>query len=834
MNAPALGSTYRLQLPGLGFEGARSLVGYLSDLGIETVYVSPILTAAPGSTHGYDVIDPTRLDPALGTPQQFEKLLQELDAHGMRLLIDIVPNHMACERANEWWWDVLRHGQTSKFASTFDIDWSRHVGRVLVPTLCEPLAELLDSISYVGEGSDRVMEIGGQNFPLAPGTRTGSDLTAVLARQHYQPAYWRLSNHEGNYRRFFDIDGLIGVRVEDNEVFERTHQRVAALGTDERIAGWRVDHIDGLADPGAYLSKLANRTAEGRLSTPVVIIEKILGSDEQLPRSWSNDGTTGYEFANVVGGLFVNQRGARILAAAGKTMTGERHTFHELSLEAKREVIAHSFDAALERLARLAMNALNEARPGHDLSWFDVRRALCELTVQLDVYRTYVTLDAVEPRDLGRLTRARDAASRVLDGEARRAVQLVSEVLTVPCVGLELAQRWQQLSGAAMAKGVEDTATYRYSGLLSHAEVGCDPDHASSSPESFHQLVGSRQRQTSSLNATSTHDTKRSEDARARLFTLSELPDEWTELVARWRRHYRSSRDHVGPDAHDEIVIYQSLLAVWPVGATRLSRQLVQRVQRYIVKAARETKRHTCWTDPDVTYERALTTRVSLLSRDHQFFKEMSHFVDRIAPAAATNSLAMTVLKCVAPGVPDFYQGAELWDYSLTDPDNRRPVDFAQRRSALDRLPDVDATPSRRRNVSSQLLARWPQGFLKLYITREMLALRKQRRDLFARGAYNVLDVTGPRAEHVVAVTRQRSGEWVLAVVARQSIAVAGPGHFPTGERAWGSRTAIRLPSAAPTLYRDIFTGATLTSTRSRLNVADCLTELPVAVLVGE
>ncbi len=832
MSVP-LGSTYRLQLFGLGFEGARGLVGYLSDLGIETLFVSPIFAAAPGSTHGYDVIDPTRLDPSLGTPRQFERLLQELDAHDMRLLIDIVPNHMACQRANEWWWDVLRYGRTSKFASTFDIDWSRHVGRVLVPTLSQPLADLLDSITYAGQGSDRVMEIGAQAFPLAPGTRTGSDLTAVLARQHYQPAYWRLSNHEGNYRRFFDIDGLIGVRVEDDEVFQRTHRCIEALGTDERIAGWRVDHIDGLTDPGAYLTKLSQRTAKGRASGPVVLVEKILGPDEQVPSSWASDGTTGYEFANIVGGLFVNDRGARCLAATGQEMTGESLSFLELSLEAKREVIVRSFDAALERLARLAMNALNDARPGHDLSWFNVRCALRELTVHLDVYRTYITREGIEPTDRERLVRARDAASHVLEGEARRAVLLVTDVLSAPGLALELAQRWQQLSGAAMAKGVEDTATYRYSGLLSHAEVGGDPDHASSSPAAFDQLLRARQHRASSLNATSTHDSKRSEDARARLFTLSELADEWGALMARWHRRYRPTADRDSPEAHDQIVIFQSLFALWPVRGTP-PRQTVQRVQRYIVKAAREAKRRTCWTDPDIKYERALQTHVSSLARDPQFCQQMTRFVARIAPAAATNSLAMTVLKCVAPGVPDFYQGTELWDYSLTDPDNRRPVDFASRRVALDGLPHALATPSQRQRAARQLLARWPQGHLKLYVTRETLALRKQQGDLFAHGAYEALKTSGPLADHVVAIARQRDEQCALAVVIRQSIAVAGPGHFATGQSVWGPETVLRLPPAAPTRYRDIFSGASLSAVRGRLTVAHCLAELPVAVLVAE
>jgi malto-oligosyltrehalose synthase len=835
MSAPSLGSTYRLQLAGLGFEGARGLVGYFSDLGIETLYVSPILAAVPGSTHGYDVIDPTRLDPELGTPRQFEKLLKELDAHDMRLLIDIVPNHMACQRENAWWWDVLRFGRTSKFASTFDVDWSRHVGRVLVPTLPEPLAELFDSIHYSGEGSDRVIEIGGQAFPLAPGTRTGSDLNAVLARQHYQPAYWRLSNHEGNYRRFFDIDGLIGVRVEDDEVFQRTHSCITTLARDDRIAGWRVDHIDGLNNPDAYLTTLASATAQGRHTEPVVLVEKILGSDEQLPRTWSCDGTTGYEFAGLVGGLFVNERGARRLAATGKKMTGERDSFRALSLEAKRQAIANQFDAPLERLARLAMSALNELRPGHDLSWFDVRKALGELTTQLEVYRTYFAPAEATPSDLDRLAHARDAASEVLEGEAQRAVFLVADVMAEPGAGLDLAQRWQQLSGAVMAKGVEDTATYRYSGLLSHAEVGCDPDRASASPEEFHQLARCHLRQASTLNATSTHDSKRSEDVRSRLFVLSELPDDWSELVTRWvQRHLEASADQLLPAVHDQLVIFQSLLGVWPVGAAQITRDIVKRVQRYAVKAAREAKLRSSWTDPDAAYERALTSFVLTLARDHLFCEEMSYFVEQIGPASATNALAMTILKCVAPGVPDFYQGTELSDYSLTDPDNRRPVDFALRRTLLERLPDRDAAPAKRIAAARQLLARWPNGALKLHVTRELLALRKDRHDLFARGAYEALDVTGPRAEHVLAIARQRGHEWVLAVVARQSIGAVGTGLFALGEETWGTRTALRLPASAPLHYRDAFTGATLTSSRGRLDIAECLAELPVAVLVAE
>ena len=516
-------------------------------------------------------------------------------------------------------------------------------------------------------------------------------------------------------------------------------------------------------------------------------------------------------------------------------MTGEPATFRELGLEAKREAIANLFDAGIERLARLAMNALNELRPGHDLSWFDVRRALCELTVHLDVYRTYFSTAAPTPGDLARLAHARDGASELLAGEWQRAVLLVADVMTAPGAGLELTQRWQQLSGAVMAKGVEDTATYRYPGLLSHADVGGDPDHASAKPEEFHRLARDHGRRPASLNATSTHDSKRSEDARSRLFVLSELPDEWSELVARWHRRYGLLLTEQSlPSVHDQLLIFQSFVALWPAESARAPREIVRRIQQYAVKAAREAKRQTSWTDPDAEYERALSSFVSALARSQEFSVEMADVVRQIAPASATNALAMTVLKCVAPGVPDFYQGAELWDHSLTDPDNRRPVDFALRRALLERLPDAETTPAKRRAAARQLLARWSSGALKLYVTREMLGLRRGRRELFATGSYEVLEVAGPQAEHVVAIARHLGREWVLAIVARQSFDIAGAGRFPIGAASWGTRTALRLPATAPIQFRDVFTGTAVTFSRGRLDIGDCLAELPVAVLVAD
>jgi (1->4)-alpha-D-glucan 1-alpha-D-glucosylmutase len=817
-----LGSTYRLQLNGLGFSGARQLVAYLSDLGIETMYLSPILEAVPGSAHGYDVINPTRLDPSLGSPEDFEALLTELDAHDMRALIDIVPNHMACHHANEWWWDTLRQGQSSPYAKTFDIDWSRHVGRVLVPTLPLPLEDLLDSIAYAGEGPDRVMEIAGQEFPLAPGTHTGSDLGAVLSRQHYQPSYWRLSNREGNYRRFFDIDGLVGVRVEEREVFDRTHDFVTSLADDDRVAGWRVDHVDGLTDPRGYLERLGAVPTSERETRPIVLIEKIVARDEALAKSWRTDGTTGYEFADRAGGLFVNERGARNLA-------GDSPTFGDLAHEAKRAVIANSFDAALERLARLSLQSLNEFHPGHDLSWFDVRRALTEISVSLDVYRTYFANSQPDDDDRERIQRAARSAATTLSGESRRAVSLIADVLaTTSGASLELVQRWQQLSSAAMAKGAEDTATYRYRGLLSHAEVGCDPDHASYGVPEFHEFASERLSYPLSLSATSTHDSKRSEDSRARLFVLSELCEEWGALVKKWQRRYRVSGQEI--DLEDQLRTYQSFVCVWSNAEPRPSRAVTRRIQDYSVKAAREAKCRTSWTDPDDLYERSLRRFVMSLASDDRFVVEMSRLMAKISPAAVTNSLATLVLKCVAPGVPDFYQGLELFHYTLTDPDNRRPVDFASRRALLSRLPDP-ADQSKGSSTIRALLQEADGGALKLYVTRNLLHLRRARRDLFASGSYQGLAVTGSLKKHCVSLARTHHDQWVLACVPRQTAAIGRSGHFVTGIE-WGD-TAVRLPKDAPTTFVDVLTGEHVHTNRGRLEVAQCFADAPVSVLLS-
>jgi malto-oligosyltrehalose synthase len=821
-----------MQLAGIGFAGAQAQVAYLHELGIETLYVSPILAAAPGSTHGYDVIDPCRLEASLGTADELEALLAELAAHRMRLLVDIVPNHMAAHPSNRWWWEVLRDGQASEFASFFDIDWNRHRGRVMVPTLSRPLAEVRAQARTIAVDDLPVLELDGQLFPFKEHTGFSSGFDTIIDEQHYRPAYWRLSRHEGNYRRFFDIDGLIGVRVEDPHVFERTHELIADLCADERVAGVRVDHVDGLTDPSTYLERLRAALA-GRSSAAVVLVEKILARDETLHPRWPVDGTTGYEFANLAGGLFVQEQGARALAEVAEELTGETQWFGALLHEGKREALAQSFPAPLDRLGRLALAALDIDEPGHDLSLADICEAWGEMTVHLEVYRTYLDTDEPEPTDRERLDKACTGA--LMATEARRAMKALRSGLLEKGASarqwLEVAQRWQQLTGAVMAKGVEDTATFRYSGLLSHAEVGCDPDHSSASPSEFHGLARTHLSRSASLNATSTHDSKRNEEARARLFVLSEAAKEWAALLRRWHRRHAKWRD-AGPDTHDELAAYQALVALWPFDVAELSEQDCRRVQDYGVKATREAKWRTTWVDPNPDYEKALDAFIGTVARDRLFAREMRHFLGHIAPAAVTNSLGLVVLKAVCPGVPDFYQGTELFEPTLTDPDNRQPVDYDSRRRLLSSLPPIDAPASTRAATVQALLDDRSDGRIKLFTMRALLHLRRDEPSLFDKGSYDALQVRGSHCEHVVALARRHRGRVAIALVPRLTLQIAGPGRFPTGPTVWGD-TEVVLPDGVPTALTDLFTGDTFYAAEGLLRVGDALRLAPVSVLTS-
>jgi (1->4)-alpha-D-glucan 1-alpha-D-glucosylmutase len=849
-----LGATYRLQLNGLGLRRAATLVPYLHALGVDTLYASPLTTAAPGSTHGYDVVDPTRLDPALGTEEDLEALLAALDAHGMRLLVDIVPNHMAASQHNAWWVDVLRRGQGSPYARFFDIDWRAGGDKVVLPVLGRPLGEALAAGELVVEAApggapghgEPVLRYADRVFPLAPGTAddgpgppgTGGDgtggraggsgtaaLEAVLDAQHYRLVHWRAGPCEVNYRRFFDIDGLVGVRVEDPDVYARTHHLALELARDRRVAGVRVDHVDGLANPAQYLERL-----RADLDATVVVVEKILARHETLP-DWPVEGTTGYEFADLAMGVMVDGPGVAAMAGPGA------EPFATTALAARREVLARSFPGQWGRLsAGFAEAVALEAGPG--VTTDAVKRVVGELTCQLRVYRTYIAGPDPAERDRRRIGEAAAAARDALAGdeEARHALDAILGMR----VSEALVTTWQQLTSAVAAKGVEDTALYRFSGLLAAADVGSDPGDFPVTVGEFHERMGERARRwPGALNATSSHDAKRSEDVRARLAALSEIPHHWAALGAQWQEHHaelgRQAFGGGGVPADVEATLYQTVAGAWPLGPRRLD-ELAARVGDAAAKAAREAKLHTSWTDPDPAFETGLEQFVAgvLDPSNRAFVGAMDRLLDDIGPAGAVNALSLVVLKATAPGVPDLYQGSELWNPLLVDPDNRRPVDFERRIEAMDRLEragDVSAS-------ASAVLDRWRDGEVKMLVTRAALSARRAAPELFGTGAYVPLEAAGRHRHHVVAFARRSGRRWAVAIVPRLVRSLAGPGRMPVGGDVWGD-TRVSVPAGAPDHLTDALAGtgvevaAAPGEGRRAIAVGSALATLPVAVLTG-
>ncbi|HXJ66546.1 MAG TPA: malto-oligosyltrehalose synthase, partial [Actinomycetota bacterium] len=642
-------STYRLQFgPSFTFDDARALTGYLRRLGVGDVYASPVFAARGGSEHGYDVVDPTRLSDDLGGPKAFDAMSGELSRLGLGLLLDIVPNHMAASAENPWWWDVLRHGRRSAFASFFDIDWAAGNGQVLLPVLGSPFGRALESgeIQVGIEDGAPVIRYHEHRFPVDPRSYEGRDedlpalngtpgdpgsfdvLEALLNRQHYRLADWRIAAQEIVYRRFFDISDLVSLRMEEPAVFDAAHALVLELVRRDALTGLRVDHVDGLFDPAGYLVRLQEQLG----GDGYVVVEKILGRDEVLPGGWPVAGATGYEFADVAEGMFVDPAGEERLrrvhaafVAAGRRRAGRPGAgadanggpgsdfgfgFEELAARCKREVLRLLFAGEGRTLAAALHAIAMEDRDGRDLTEDVLREALVEVMAWLPVYRTYTTGPAVAEADRREVDRAVRAAIRAADDDLRRAVEFVGRVLRLDTppgwdrseVGewVRFVMRWQRLTGPVAAKGVEDTALYLWDGLLSRSEVGSEPSRPAVAADEFHRRMRERgRRRPGSLNAGSTHDSKRSEDVRARLHVLSEIPDEWERHLRRWRRmsskHARTVRGfgHV-PDPSFELHLYQTMVGVWPLDPAERA-DLVPRVQDYALKAARESKVHTSW-----------------------------------------------------------------------------------------------------------------------------------------------------------------------------------------------------------------------------------------------
>jgi (1->4)-alpha-D-glucan 1-alpha-D-glucosylmutase len=901
-------ATYRLQLhPGFGFDAAAAVAGYLADLGVTHAYLSPVLQAAPGSTHGYDVVDHSRPSEALGGAAGHERLVAALRAAGLGQVLDIVPNHMAITGPeNRWWWDVLEHGQSSPWAGHFDVTWDPpeeklrntvlmpilgdHYGRVLdrgevtierdgarfvvryfdhvLPVAPRSLAGLLadaaaraadDDLDYVARAYRRLPRAT-RTDPAAvaeghrdaqvlrrqlarllderPATSAAVDasladlnadvdaLDALLDQQNHRIAYWRTAERELGYRRFFDIDTLIGLRVEDPEVFADTHELILLWVAEGVVDGLRVDHPDGLGDPEQYADRLARAT--GGVWT---VVEKILAAGEELPSSWPVAGTTGYDRLNVIGGLFVDPAGEPAVTDGYGRLTGA-DTDVPAVVRAARELAVNELLAAdVTRLTALLVDVCERRRHQRDRTRHELHEAVRALLVAFPVYRTYVRPAA------GAVRREDEATVAATVGRVAEERPDIDPALLVFLADLlllrlddrtsledEWVMRFQQLTGPAMAKGVEDTAFYRATRLLALNEVGGDPARFGVPVDAFHEAnAGAHERWPTTMTALSTHDTKRSADVRARLTLLSEIPDAWADMCGLWMA--ASARHWPGgdPDRHTQHLLFQTLVGAWPL--------TVERAAAYLEKATREAKVRTSWTEPDPAFDGARDAWVAGVFADEALMADVAAFVAPLVEPGRVTALAQALLQLTAPGVPDTYQGSELWDLSLVDPDNRRPVDFGLRRALLATVGSVSPD-----DLRAALADPDDPGVPKLRVVRQALHLRRRLPAVFGAGeagAYAPLSFAGPAAAHAVGFTRgavgpDDRGPAVAVVVPRLVLGLAAGG-------GWAD-TTVTLP---PGRWTDLLAGATwevaapggADDARRPVGLADLLAAFPVALL---
>lgn len=804
-----LRATYRVQMhAGFTLRDAIGIVPYLAALGISHLYASPIFAARPGSQHGYDVTDPCRINPELGTEDDLAALSAALHERGMGLLLDIVPNHMGTGRHNRYWEDVLLHGERSRYARWFDIAWDMHPDRKLVLPI---LADDLDKVIERGELRVEVDETGARlhhfdnTLPISPDTdapvrgegpallelaqwdpaaeheaesryRSRDQLRALLDRQHYRLLEWKRGPREINYRRFFDVNDLVALRMEDPEVFSQTHEYLLDLVARGLVDALRVDHIDGLRQPREYLVRLRDETERRRPGGIPIFVEKILMGDERLRETWPVEGTTGYERLNDIEDLFIDPDGfARLEARYRARRRSKDLSFGGTVRADKRAVLDRAFSADVERLARLLGAILREE--GQEVSRAQVFHGIEEYIAACPVYRTYI--EPGKPpsgEDLAVL----DAMDLLADEAtvANRIRALMRSSPSADALRGEFIARMQQLTGPATAKGLEDTAHYAYIPLVSRNEVGGAPDRPLDDIVSrFHASNGwFASHFPSSLVTTSTHDTKRSGDVRARVSALSEIAPEWERSVARWRRlnrhHQHVVSGRIVPDPNAELLVYQTLVGIWP--APRPGRRAddvperawrtaaLERMKQYVLKAVREAKLRTSWTEPDEAYERLLLEFVGAIldaPEDDPFLSDLSRLVARVAPLAQWNTMTRILLHLTIPGTPDIYQGDEAWNFTLVDPDNRRPINYNARQSSLGAVQAMPA-PASIGDLIGQVNA-------KTWLIHRVLDVRRRLADLFARGAYTPLVVRGPHARHLVAFERRAGEDHVIVIAPR-------------------------------------------------------------------
>jgi len=865
-------ATYRLQLTAdFDFDAAAAIVPYLKALGITHLYASPFMKARKGSTHGYDIVDHTQINPELGGEAGFGRLSEALKQHDLGLILDFVPNHVGVHFAdNPWWLDVLEWGPASPHAASFDTDWDllpyRARPGMLLPIIGSSYGQALEKgeieLRYdAGEGNfsawyfqhrlpiapERYSEIlraivkqagaedsaagklilelasryKGLRHPnrkeapafkaalkgIADGAeiiargleayRAGPDRAAqvlalhhLLERQHYRLGHWRLASSDINYRRFFDVNTLAGLRIEDAGTFDAIHRLVKKLIADDRLRGLRLDHIDGLRDPAQYFQRLRRliRDAQAKDAQPFyMVIEKILGEGEKLHRFAGIHGTTGYEWLNAITHVLVDGKGLAPLDEIWRQVSNQSPKLEPVLKDAKRRVLETLLTSEFTVLTRLLARIANGHYSTRDYSADSLRQALELYVLHFPVYRTYLTSAGPSAHDRALISETIEKARADWFAADDGIFEFLRDTLIMDLIKpggpvhsaprvRRFALKVQQFTGPMMAKSLEDTAFYRYHRLLALNEVGGDPSAKALSVDEFHEAMELRARQwPHGMTATATHDTKRGEDARARLIALAELPGEWASAVARWKilnaPHLVIKGDMRAPSAPFEYMLYQALLGGRPSG--QIDDRFAERFQAYALKAAREGKQETSWLNPNQAYEAGLRTflqRILDRSASAEFLDSLQTLGQRISLLGALNSLSQVTLKATLPGVPDFYQGTELWDLSLVDPDNRRPVDFAKRASVLAsvEIPDWE-----------NLVQHWPDGHIKLAWTRHLLKLRNELADVFTDGDYRPLQVAGRHRDHVIAFARRHGRDAAIVAVAKSFAPMS------QGGRAW-------------------------------------------------
>ncbi len=867
-------ASYRLQLHAeFPLLQAQRVLPYLADLGISHVYLSPCLQAVPGSQHGYDVTDPTRISDDLGGESAWVDFVDCARSHGLRILLDIVPNHMSASEHNPWWDHVLENGPFSEFVGYFDFrNRPRQPFRVHLCSLARPYGAAVDAGELtieIEQGRPRVRHYE-NTWPLGPASwgkllsaadgptsqalsadearsfselerlhdieepdaqdrmvyarhaaqaeqtlahahsrgllreavdRTQAEkerLNGVLQRQFYLLHGWKLAGELGNYRRFFDINTLTGIRTESPAVFEAAHARIETMISRGEIDGVRVDHPDGLREPLEYLKRLRALLPQGR-----IYVEKILENDERLKEDWPVDGTVGYEFLAKVNRLWMDDQRTDVLTATYSDFTGHPVNFAALVREKKRAIVESTFSAEHDRLAEAVLRIARAGWQTRDLSPRHLREALARLVIALPVYRTYRTLNTIHEDDrrvLAEAIQSTRIGSPEIDGATLDFLMMLFTKSRLSEAEAEFVAEWQQLTPAVMAKGVEDTTFYCFDRLVSCNEVGSQASLIGISADKFHEFCHSlSDRWPNNLLATSTHDNKRSEDVRTRISILSEIPERWAEALHQWSKLNAAAWQNRVPDRHAEYLLYQTIIGAWPIDRDRC--------WQYMLKACREAKINTSWHEPNLGYEEKIRGFIDGVFQSPEFIASLERFVEPLILPGRINSLAQTLVKMVAPGVPDFYQGTELWDLTLVDPDNRRPVDFELRAALVHRARTLSA---------AEVLREWDSGLPKMWMTARLLAIRRERAGDFSdQSKYQPLVAQGTHLGRLLAFRR---GENLIAAVPRFTLSLGGD---------W-SDTNLPLPGG---LWRNYFTGSVL----QREVVPDALFKgFPVALLIRE